>query len=111
VKFTHACILAVATAATVLPTTALALGSTPAFQVRSTAGKAATSARSTPRSTSQLNQYQRENLSRLSGSRTHLVLAGSPDTLRVAVFQVQFTDSLMGGQPGSNRKAVWCRVM
>lgn len=46
-----------------------------------------------------LNMYQRARLtSYLSGAA-----AANPDTLRVIAFQVQFTDTLMGGQPGSNR--------
>jgi len=60
----------------------------------------------TPRATPQvrqqrLNTFQRE---RLRG-----YLLGAPvaiDTLRLGAFQVQFSDSLMGGQPGSLRDAV-----
>ncbi|HKW15317.1 MAG TPA: immune inhibitor A domain-containing protein, partial [Candidatus Krumholzibacteria bacterium] len=105
-KFTQVCILAVATAAAILPSTALALRSTPAFQTRD-AKKNLSASRTAPSPASRnLNSYQKGRLSALTARETRLVLPGSPDTLRVAVFQVQFTDSLMGGQPGSNRKAV-----
>lgn len=49
-----------------------------------------------------LNTYQRARLQSLVRSTT----AVREDTLRVLVFQVQFQDSLMGGQPGSNRAQV-----
>lgn len=48
-----------------------------------------------------LNTYQRENLS------NYLVGTVAPlDTLRVLAIQLQFSDSLMGGQPGSHRPEV-----
>ncbi len=48
-----------------------------------------------------LNVYQKGAVERyLSGTAVGAV---GVDTLRVIVFQVQFTDSLMGGQPGSHR--------
>ena len=51
-----------------------------------------------------LNVYQKNAVERyLSGTA---VGAASLDTLRVIVFQVQFSDSLMGGQPGSHRTEV-----
>jgi len=108
VKFKHVCILAVATAAAVLvgAPTAYALRATPAFQVRD-AKKNVNASRTAPSSASRdLNNFQKERLASLTARQTRMVLPGSPDTLRVAVFQVQFTDSLMGGQAGSNRKAV-----
>jgi M6 family metalloprotease-like protein len=81
---------------------ALAVRATPSFQPRDAKKPAAT--RFSPAASShELNRYQREKLEQLSAARTRVVLPGSPDTLRVAVFQVQFTDSLMGGQPGSHR--------
>jgi len=46
-----------------------------------------------------LNRFQTERLRSLAGSS----FAATPDTLRVALFQVQFTDTLMGGQTGSDR--------
>jgi M6 family metalloprotease-like protein len=49
-----------------------------------------------------LNTYQRARLQSL-GTATFAV---REDTLRVIAFQVQFQDSLMGGEPGSNRAAV-----
>jgi M6 family metalloprotease-like protein len=107
VKFTHVCILAVATALSVLggETSAFALRATPAFQPRDSRKPGAV--RPAPFAAAQeLNHFQKARLGQLSDHTTRLVLPGSPDTLRVAVFQVQFTDSLMGGQPGSNRKAV-----
>ncbi len=48
------------------------------------------------------NAYQRARLESLSRHAT----AVDDDTLRVIALQVQFSDSLMGGQPGSNRTAV-----
>ncbi len=48
------------------------------------------------------NAYQRARIETLSRHAT----AVADDTLRVIAFQVQFSDSLMGGQPGSNRTAV-----
>lgn len=47
------------------------------------------------------NVFQRERLETLSRRAT----AVGDDTLRVIALQVQFSDSLMGGQPGSNRTA------
>lgn len=103
-KFRHACILAVATALALVGgvTSAFAVRATPAYQPRDTR-KAATAARPAPISSRELNQYQKERLTHLTGSRSRLALAPSDDTLRVAVFQVQFTDTLMGGQPGAKR--------
>jgi len=51
-----------------------------------------------PGAASGLNRYQRDRVSRFTGGA-----AASLDTVRLIVFQVQFTDTLMGGQPGSNR--------
>ena len=51
------------------------------------------------RSAPALNVYQRRALESLLAGASLAV----GDTLRVAAFQVQFSDSLMGGQPGSNR--------
>ncbi len=48
------------------------------------------------------NRYQRARLEAMSGG----IAAVADDTLRVLALQVQFADSLMGGQPGSNRTAV-----
>ncbi len=48
-----------------------------------------------------LNAYQRERVRRYLRQQT----AGA-DTLRVLAIQVQFADSLMGGQPGSARSAI-----
>jgi len=50
-----------------------------------------------------LNDYQRERLRRFSSALAPSMAALTGDTLRLAVFQVQFTDTLMGGQPGSRR--------
>ncbi len=61
--------------------------------------------RSTPSSVStdsSPNEFQRARVQALSRGAA----AVNEDTLRVIAFQVQFTDSLMGGQPGSNRTAV-----
>ncbi len=49
------------------------------------------------------NVFQRERLESLSQRGFAAV---NEDTLRVIAIQVQFSDSLMGGQPGSNRTAV-----
>jgi len=52
---------------------------------------------------SALNRYQREKIrDYLSGSAS----VSAPDTLRLIALQVQFADSLMGGQPGSRRVAI-----
>lgn len=48
------------------------------------------------------NQFQRERLEAMTRHQA----AVNDDTLRVIALQVQFSDSLMGGQPGSNRTAV-----
>ena len=48
------------------------------------------------------NVYQRARIENLARHAT----AVDDDTLRVIALQVQFSDSLMGGQPGSNRTAV-----
>ncbi len=104
-KFRHACILAVATALGLVGgvTSAFAVRATPAYQPRD-AQKNITPARATPlAATRELSRFQRERLAQLAGSRSRAALAPSDDTLRVAVFQVQFTDTLMGGQPGAKR--------
>ena len=105
-KLKHVRILAAA----VVPCLAILIGGTPALAARPTPAfqprdaKSAVAARPVPAASSRaLNQYQRDRLAQLSARSSRLVLPGSPDTLRVAVFQVQFTDSLMGGQPGSHR--------
>jgi M6 family metalloprotease-like protein len=105
VKLTHARILVGTAAMLCLPLLvareARAVRPTPAFRFAASQ-RAAPAA---PVARRELNRYQRE---RLSASLRACVAAapGSPDTLRVAVFQVQFTDSLMGGQSGSNRPQV-----
>lgn len=102
-KFRHACILAVATALGLVGggQTAWALRATPAFQARD-AKKPLTAARSAPSTaTRELNRFQKDRLANFTSRGARL--AASDDTLRVAVFQVQFTDTLMGGQPGSKR--------
>ncbi|HXV13127.1 MAG TPA: FG-GAP-like repeat-containing protein [Candidatus Krumholzibacteria bacterium] len=48
------------------------------------------------------NRYQRARIEAMSRATA----AVTDDTLRVLALQVQFADSLMGGQPGSNRSAV-----
>jgi M6 family metalloprotease-like protein len=102
VKFTHVCIFAVLTAVSIVPSATFATRATPAFQVREARKPGAT--RPAPFASAQdLNQFQKARLGQLSSHQTRIILPGSPDTLRVAVFQVQFTDSLMGGQPGSHR--------
>lgn len=52
-----------------------------------------------PSAPPRLNVYQRT----LLGSLGQPGLVASQDTLRILAFQVQFQDSLMGGQSGSNR--------
>jgi hypothetical protein len=109
VKFKHARILVITTAALCLAALlsagdALAVRPTPPF--RSADSKIIAPAPAPSSATRDLNQYQRE---RLKTAASHFIPAaapGLPDTLRVAVFQVQFTDSLMGGQTGSNRPQV-----
>jgi hypothetical protein len=60
---------------------------------------AATAPQALPPSHGQLNVYQRERLQSLLSPSA----AVRDDTLRVIAFQVQFQDTLMGGQPGSDR--------
>ena len=55
-----------------------------------------------PSSARSLNVYQRARLESLVSATAPV----TDDTLRILVFQVQFQDSLMGGQPGSNRPQV-----
>jgi M6 family metalloprotease-like protein len=88
-----ACLLVCAVA----PATALAKGTVPPIRTPDDAD----GARTVPHKTS-LNLYQKQRIeSFLSGT------AAVPlDTLRVLAFQVQFADSVMGGQPGSQRKTV-----
>jgi M6 family metalloprotease-like protein len=87
---------------TLAPATAHAARPAPAYRP---AGQAAERAAPPPGSRG-LNVYQRGRLQRFSAAVAALSTAAVDDTLRVIVFQVQFTDSLMGGQPGSNRKEV-----
>jgi len=76
-------------------TGALAAGAPPFRQSESLAREARPPA-------SRLNVFQKRLVDRyLSGAA-----AATDDTLRVIVFQVQFSDSLMGGQPGSHRPEV-----
>jgi len=104
VKLTHVRILSTAAALAILigVKPVGAVRPVPAFQARD--AKSRVSAQPSPSShAGTLNQYQRDRLSQLANGSTRMVRAGSSDTLRVAVFQVQFTDTLMGGQPGSRR--------
>ena len=106
-KFRHACILA-ATALGLVGgvTNAFAVRATPAYQPRHDK-KAVTPARTAPlKASRELSRFQRDRLAQLAGSRSTMAPAASDDTLRVLAFQVQFTDTLMGGQPGAKRKAV-----
>jgi M6 family metalloprotease-like protein len=77
------------------------LASRPAPPYR-VAGKV-TAVAAAPGAGSGLNVYQRARLQSLVAPLAPLSAQATGDTLRIAVFQVQFTDSLMGGQPGSNR--------
>jgi len=52
-----------------------------------------------------LNVYQRQAIRGLASGLSSQQ-AGVPDTLRILALQVQFADSLMGGQPGSLRAEV-----
>jgi len=73
--------------------TAHAGGTVPVYQ----SGKTRNTTRPLPRKPS-LNRYQRNSLERL------LSRSATPATsMRVIAIQVQFADSLMGGQPGSHR--------
>ena len=106
-KFRHACILA-ATALGLVGgvTNAFAVRATPAYQPRHDK-KAITPARTAPlKASRELSRFQRDRLAQLAGSRSTMAPAALDDTLRVLAFQVQFTDTLMGGQPGAKRKAV-----
>lgn len=104
-KVTHARIFVFATLLALAAsgaTTAHAVRPTPAYQ----GGKSQQAPRAPDALSSNahsLNDYQRARLARITGHAGYVLAPGSSDTLRVAVFQVQFTDSLMGGQPGSNR--------
>ncbi len=69
----------------------------PAYRVPGDKGQASVSALSPPAS-SGLNRYQRDRVSRFSAGAV-----ASLDTVRLIAFQVQFVDTLMGGQPGSTR--------
>jgi hypothetical protein len=78
---------------------------TPAYRPSGSTPRAVNASK--PASNPQLNVYQRERLETLiAPGAIRSTAAEADDTLRVLAFQVQFQDSLMGGQPGSNRSAL-----
>jgi hypothetical protein len=54
----------------------------------------------------ELNRFQKERIRNLLQTSTVSFAASGDDTLHLAVLQVQFADSLMGGQEGSHRPEV-----
>ena len=100
-KFTHTRIL-VMSAAWLCSAAASSYAARPTPAFRSADAKTVVSTPA-PTASRTLNQFQRERLATAVGMTSPAFAPGVPDTLRVAVFQVQFTDTLMGGQMGSNR--------
>ena len=90
VKFTHARILSLSAALLCISAAVHAVRPTPAFRSADSKIIVTTPA---PAASQGLNQFQRERLA-VRGASNLAFAPGSPDTLRVAVFQVQFTDTL-----------------